>query len=239
MRQRHRRRRRPEHGGGAGRPVPAGHDDGVDEGAGRRLHGGVGALTHIADKLVRRHPHVFAGAARRTARSRSWSQWDAIKAQEKAEHGSVRRLRGSPAALVTGWRAGLLPAAGKGGQAPEARRRRSGSTGPVPEPVWDKIDEELRELRARGAGRSTVHEIEGGAGRPPLLRGQPCAPPARRSRPGPAPHEREVRTPLPRGRAEAGRGGHGSRPRRACSGWTSCGIRSSRRNRRSERIGRR
>ena len=134
------------------------------------------ALAHIADKLVRRHPHVFAGAARGNA-EQVLVQWDAIKAQEKAD----RAAEGGFSAAAGGFSAveGRFSAADgdfrdatvkhAGGGAPshpssldgvpasfppleraaklQKKAAKAGFDWPGPQPVWDKIEEELGELR--------------------------------------------------------------------------------------------
>ena len=46
-----------------------------------------GALRGIRDKLVRRHPHVFAEPRELTAQQ-AWTQWERIKAEEKRARGA-------------------------------------------------------------------------------------------------------------------------------------------------------
>jgi uncharacterized protein YabN with tetrapyrrole methylase and pyrophosphatase domain len=162
------------------------------------------ALAHIADKLVRRHPHVFAGAARGNA-EQVLVQWDAIKAQEKADRaaeggfsaveGGFSAAEGGFSAAAGGFSAaagGFSAAAGgfsavegrfsaadgdfrdatvkhAGGGAPshpssldgvpasfppleraaklQKKAAKAGFDWPGPQPVWDKIEEELGELR--------------------------------------------------------------------------------------------
>ena len=127
-------------------------------------------LTRIADKLVRRHPHVFAGATRGDS-EQVLIQWDAIKAQEKAE-----RAAGGGFGAAGG---GFGAAAGGAESAPanpahrdvpphpssldgvpssfpplekaaklQKKAAKVGFDWPGPQPVWEKIDEELLELRA-------------------------------------------------------------------------------------------
>ncbi|NJN65110.1 MAG: nucleoside triphosphate pyrophosphohydrolase [Acidobacteria bacterium] len=65
----------------------------------------------IADKLVRRHPHVFGDASAETV-AEVWRRWDAIKEAERAARGvdgdPVSRLDGVPKALPALARARLL-----------------------------------------------------------------------------------------------------------------------------------
>lgn len=96
----------------------------------------------INDKLVRRHPHVFADAHYDSADEQSGA-WDAIKRAERAAKGE------DDASALAGIARGL----------PEWKRamelcERAATTGfdwPGPEPVLDKLDEEVAEVRAEFA----------------------------------------------------------------------------------------
>jgi ATP diphosphatase len=104
----------------------------------------------VVAKLIRRHPHVFAPsgrpltpAARRRRAARSadavLTQWEAIKAAEQASRGETARvLAGVPRALPA-----LLRAHEIG-----TRVAAVGFDWPQASDVVDKIDEEVRELRA-------------------------------------------------------------------------------------------
>ena len=95
------------------------------------------ALTGIADKLVRRHPHVF-GSVKTDSADQALRQWDEIKAAEKKAAG----ISGSALDTVPK----SLPPLEKAAEL-QKKAARVGFDWPGPEPVWDKIDEELRELR--------------------------------------------------------------------------------------------
>ena len=111
------------------------------------------ALTRISEKLVRRHPHVFAGGSGANA-EQVLRQWDAIKAQEKAGRGEAAAhassLDGVPASFPTLERAAKL----------QGKAAKVGFDWRSPEPVWGKIDEELRELRdaVRGGSHDRMEE---------------------------------------------------------------------------------
>ncbi len=95
------------------------------------------ALTGIAEKLVRRHPHVF-GSAKTESAEQALRQWDQIKADEKKAAGiSGSALDTVPKSLPPLERAAEL----------QKKAARVGFDWPGPEPVWEKIDEELWELR--------------------------------------------------------------------------------------------
>ena len=71
--------------------------------------------TDIADKLVRRHPHVFGDADAPTA-AHVEARWDAMKAAEK---GRTSALEGVPAALpALSWAAKTMGRAERAGVAP-------------------------------------------------------------------------------------------------------------------------
>jgi len=96
-------------------------------------------LDHISDKLVRRHPHVF-GAARADSVERVLAQWDAIKATERAHAGAARgasALDRVPASLPPLEKSAEL----------QKKAAKVGFDWPGPQPVWDKIEEEMEELR--------------------------------------------------------------------------------------------
>jgi MazG family protein len=103
----------------------------------------------IAEKLVRRHPHVFGSAEAKTAQDVT-RNWEAIKRQEGKGIAGASRLDGIPAALPPLAKAVLLG----------ERAAASGFDWPSVEGVWAKLDEELDELRAAaGAGdRAAVGE---------------------------------------------------------------------------------
>ena len=88
----------------------------------------------IADKMVRRHPHVFGDEAARAA-SVSWDDNKAVERRARAEHGT---LAGIPLGLPALSRAAKLC----------ARATRVGFDWQQPALVVDKVAEELAELRA-------------------------------------------------------------------------------------------
>ena len=107
-------------------------------------------LEAISSKLIRRHPHVFTASGRKlskAARARRQERtpgdvlekWERLKAAEQAAAGEQRRvLSGVPRALPALLRAHKIGSrvASVGFDWPEART------------VMDKIEEEVRELRA-------------------------------------------------------------------------------------------
>jgi len=109
------------------------------------------ALRTVADKLVRRHPHVFEqidpahGEASVHVKTPGQvvAQWQEIKARERKALGRVHQslLDAVPASLPS------LPRA----EALGSRAAKSGFDWTSTDAVLDKIDEELRELRAEQA----------------------------------------------------------------------------------------
>ncbi len=95
----------------------------------------------ISDKMVRRHPHVFGEQRIATAAAQTRS-WEALKAAERAERAETR-----------GRRAGALDGVGIGlpaltrAEKLQKRAARVGFDWPEVSQVFDKIDEELAEIR--------------------------------------------------------------------------------------------
>lgn len=86
----------------------------------------------IADKMVRRHPHVFAGKMPEPG------IWERQKSEEREAAGLGGTLAGVPAALPALVRAQKLT----------ARAARVGFDWPDADAVLEKLDEEIAELRA-------------------------------------------------------------------------------------------
>ena len=97
----------------------------------------------IADKMVRRHPHVFAGTEAETPGA-VVAVWEDLKAQERAAAAATAPER--PASALDGV-AGALPALMRAHKL-QRRAAREGFDWPDALPVLDKIEEEIRELRA-------------------------------------------------------------------------------------------
>jgi ATP diphosphatase len=95
----------------------------------------------IADKMVRRHPHVFGAAAARDAAA----QTEAWEVQKRAER-AARAERGTLAGIAVG-----LPALTRAAKL-TARAGRVGFDWPDAAAVLDKLAEETAELRAELPG---------------------------------------------------------------------------------------
>jgi tetrapyrrole methylase family protein/MazG family protein len=87
----------------------------------------------VSDKLVRRHPHVFADATAETPEA-VVEQWEELKREERGERSA---LTGIPA---------TLPALARA-QAIQRRASRAGFAWESAEQAWEALEEELRELR--------------------------------------------------------------------------------------------
>ena len=116
------------------------------------------SIQSIADKLIRRHPHVFdvEGKANLTPQQVK-QQWEEIKSQERADAGEPEKtvLSGVPRSMPSLLRAYEL----------STRAAQVGFDWARTEDVLDKADEEIRELReavATGGGKSPEAEEEFG-----------------------------------------------------------------------------
>ena len=90
----------------------------------------------ITGKMIRRHPHVFADAEEPSVAGQS-ARWEEMKAAERSGDGAESRLDGVPVGLPALTRAVKL-------------QRRAASCGfdwPDADDVFDKISEEIGELR--------------------------------------------------------------------------------------------
>ena len=110
------------------------------------------AVEGIARKLVRRHPHVFTPEGQPLAESDAITtaevrrRWEDLKADERAAKGRTEEsaLRGVPGSMPALLRAYELT----------ARAAAVGFDWSTPGDVLDKIDEEVREVRAAAATTS-------------------------------------------------------------------------------------
>ena len=99
----------------------------------------------IADKMLRRHPHVFGDAAAREAAAHS-EAWETQKAAERLARDEHGALAGVPVGLPALTRAEKLT----------RRAARVGFDWPDAESVLAKLDEEVAELRAELATADPV-----------------------------------------------------------------------------------
>jgi nucleoside triphosphate diphosphatase len=108
----------------------------------------------IADKMVRRHPHVFGDAEIASAAAQT-EAWEKHKAGERAARAAAVGERASVLDGIALALPALLRAA-KIGQ----RAARIGFDWPDAAPVFDKLAEEIEELRAEIAGGAERGRIE-------------------------------------------------------------------------------
>ena len=97
----------------------------------------------ISDKMIRRHPHVFGDVSYDDLDAQK-AAWDAIKAEERAAKGETHddsALAGVSRGLPEWKRAQKL----------QERAARTGFDWPDPNPVLDKLAEEIEEVRAEFA----------------------------------------------------------------------------------------
>ncbi|MCM2397696.1 nucleoside triphosphate pyrophosphohydrolase [Rhizobium sp. S95] len=103
----------------------------------------------ITRKMIRRHPHVFAVSDADTPESVK-AQWDEIKRQEKRERAERRARRGTAEHDVKAGHLGdvqrSFPALTEALKLQE-RAAKVGFDWSEPEPILDKIEEEIAELR--------------------------------------------------------------------------------------------
>ncbi len=110
----------------------------------------------IAEKMVRRHPHVFgpdatAGSRAESARERAWED---RKAAERAEKAAAQ---GRKASILDGV-ALSFPALLRA-QKLQKRAARIGFDWPSDAPVFDKLNEEIEELRAAAEPGDVAEEV--------------------------------------------------------------------------------
>jgi ATP diphosphatase len=102
----------------------------------------------VMTKMIRRHPHVFARADATTPQAVK-VQWDEIKAVEKRERMERRARRG----ISEDFKAGFLGSVQRSQPALtealklQERAAKIGFDWSEPEPILDKIEEEIAELR--------------------------------------------------------------------------------------------
>lgn len=101
----------------------------------------------IAEKMERRHPHVFGDATIETAAAQT-AAWEATKARERAAAGTETK----PASILDGV-ARALPALTRAEKLTK-RAARHRFDWPEASQVLDKIEEEIHELRAEIDGRA-------------------------------------------------------------------------------------
>jgi len=113
-------------------------------------------MQHLADKLVRRHPHVFDKPTGSTPRNAEevYARWEQIKKDERQQTGDpASALDGVPKTLPALLRAYQI----------QARASRVGFDWAQEKPVFEKVKEEMQELQeARTARNQPETEAEFG-----------------------------------------------------------------------------
>lgn len=102
----------------------------------------------ITKKMIRRHPHVF-GNEKQRQKGLVKGEWERIKAEEKSERKEKRKLKGLPDDTPTGYLAHVKTAQPleKESIALQQKAAEVGFDWSTPAPIFDKIDEELTELK--------------------------------------------------------------------------------------------
>ena len=109
-------------------------------------------VTAINDKMLRRHPHVFGDAEERSSKMQE-DAWEAQKASERAAKAS----RNGPASALDGV-ASALPALTRSAKI-QKRAARTGFDWTNPEDIFDKLHEEIGEVREAMLGQD-ISDIE-------------------------------------------------------------------------------
>ena len=91
----------------------------------------------IAQKMLDRHPHVFGDQSRDKSAEQQKKDWETIKAAEREKRGEAGVLDGVALGLPALLRAQKL----------QKRAARIGLDWTEPEPIFDKLEEEISELR--------------------------------------------------------------------------------------------
>lgn len=101
------------------------------------------SIDHVSEKLVRRHPHVF-GDAQADAAFEAKQNWEAAKHKEKKR---TSRLDGVPITLPALVRAQRL----------QQKASYTGFDWDKIEQVWEKVHEEIQELKEAQSEKATDH----------------------------------------------------------------------------------
>src|SRR5205809_7815905 len=115
-------------------------------------------IGQISDKLIRRHPHVF-GTDSASTPEEVIKNWEVIKAQEKAE--KLKNRTPEQRSLLEGIPS-KLPALHEAHQI-SSRATRAGFDWPNVDGVFEKLQEEVRELKeviAEGGGEARRERLE-------------------------------------------------------------------------------
>ncbi len=108
-------------------------------------------VTAICAKMIRRHPHVFADAQKSPDAAAQLAHWESLKASERAARGEAdaSALAGIARGLPEWQRALKL----------QNKAARVGFDWPDVHPVFDKLHEEIEEVRAEFAAGSDADRL--------------------------------------------------------------------------------
>mgnify|MGYP000296263631 CR=1 FL=1 len=104
----------------------------------------------LADKMIERHPHVFSEAGDGRTAAQQTVAWETLKAEKRAAKGAPSLLDDVAMALPALMRAEKLT----------KRAARINFDWPTPEPVLEKLEEELAELKEARASGDQEHIAE-------------------------------------------------------------------------------
>ena len=104
----------------------------------------------LADKMIERHPHVFSEAGDGRTAEQQTVAWETLKAEKRAAKGAPSLLDDVAMALPALMRAEKLT----------KRAARINFDWPTPEPVLEKLEEELVELKEARASGDQEHIAE-------------------------------------------------------------------------------
>lgn len=107
-------------------------------------------IAQLTEKLIRRHPYVFAGEPLPETAAAVLKQRMQIKAGEKEDGEAQSALGGVPKAMPALARA----------QSISRRAAHLGFEWPDIEPVWEKVEEEIRELKEAAASGDKIRTGE-------------------------------------------------------------------------------
>lgn len=110
----------------------------------------VEVLDHLLEKMISRHPHVFADVAAKTP-EKALESWETMKMRESGKKDGERKrlLEGVPVNLPALLQANLI----------SSKVARVGFDWEKEQDVWDKFDEELQEFRAADSKEKKEEEM--------------------------------------------------------------------------------
>ena len=92
----------------------------------------------IAQKMVYRHPHVFGGSMQADTSEQVLVNWEVLKRNEKGQRSTADAIEAVPHTLPALWRAEKV----------QKKTAKTGFDWSSPQGALEKLEEEIRELRA-------------------------------------------------------------------------------------------